>query len=160
MDLTIQIYFDREWHDAAIVSLAHEDSGYKSPSRTGYEIEYFGEFGAIPLAEDRPVRDLRAYSVVAPIDLNDRSADTWPAFLLDLIPQGRQAKRIAEFLKIPPDAPSSQIELLKRSAGSPVGNLRIKEANALEAERVRKMRKVGVTMDAILSRDPTFRGSG
>ncbi|MGY3108524.1 HipA domain-containing protein [Bradyrhizobium sp. LM6.9] len=156
MDLTIQIYFDREWHDAAIVSLAHEDSGYKSPSRTGYEIEYFGEFGAIPLAEDRPVRDLRAYSVVAPIDLNDRSADTWPAFLLDLIPQGRQAKRIAEFLKIPPDAPSSQIELLKRSAGSPVGNLRIKEANALEAERVRKMRKVGVTMDAILSRDPTF----
>jgi serine/threonine-protein kinase HipA len=156
MDLTIQIYFDKEWHDAAVVSLPNEDQGYKSPSSVGYELGYFGEFGAIPLAEDRPVRDLRAYSVAAPIDLVDRSADTWPAFLLDLIPQGRQAKRIAEYLNIPPDAPASQIKLLSRSAGSPVGNLRIKEAHTLEAERVGKMQKVGVTMDAILSRDPTF----
>jgi serine/threonine-protein kinase HipA len=156
MDLTIQIFFDGEWHDAALVQLDHAERGYTSPSRVGYEIQYFVDFGAEPLADGKPVRGLQAYSVAAPIDLIDRSADTWPAFLLDFIPQGRQAKRIAEFLKIPPDAPSSQIELLKRSAGSPVGNLRIKEAYTLEAERVRELGRVGVTMEAILARDPTF----
>jgi serine/threonine-protein kinase HipA len=156
MDLTIQIFFDGGWHDAALVQLDHAERGYKSPSRIGYEIQYFVDFGAVPLADEHPVRGLQAYSVAAPIDLDDRSADTWPAFLLDFIPQGRQAKRIAEFLKISPDAPSSQIELLKRSAGSPVGNLRIKEAYTLEAERVRELGRVGVTMEAILARDPTF----
>ena len=156
MDLTIQIFFDGEWHDAAIVQLAHAERGHTSSSRVGYEIQYFVDFGAEFLADGQPVRGLRAYSVAAPIDLEDRSAETWPPFLLDFIPQGRQAKRIAEFLKIKPDAPSSQIELLKRSAGSPVGNLRIKEAYALEAERVRKLGRVGVSMEAILARDPTF----
>jgi serine/threonine-protein kinase HipA len=156
MELNIQTFFEGEWHDAAAVQLDKAAGGYKSASRVGYEIGYFGEYGAVALAEGKLIRGLQAYSVAAPIDLEDRSADTWPAFLLDFLPQGRQARRIAEFLKISPDAPSSQIELLKRSAGSPVGNLRIKEAHALEADRVRGLKRVGVTMDAILSRDPTF----
>lgn len=156
MKLTIQTYFGQEWHDAAIVKLSNPEGGYETSSTVGYEVGYFAEFGAIPMAEDRPVTDLRAYSVSAPIDLVDRTLETWPAFFFDLLPQGRQAARIAKYLNIPHDAPSSQIELLNRSAGSPVGNLRIKEAHALEEARVARMRKVGVTIDAILSRDPTF----
>jgi serine/threonine-protein kinase HipA len=156
MDLTIQIFFNGEWHDAAIVALERAQAGYTSPAKVSYDISYFVEFGAEPFSDGTPVRGLQAYSVAAPIDLEDRSTDTWPPFLLDFLPQGRQAKRIAEFLKIPPDAPSSQIELLKRSAGSPVGNLRVKEAHVLETERVRELGRIGVTMEAILARDPTF----
>ena len=156
MDLTVQTFFDGEWHDAALVTLEKPELGHKGPSKTSYELPYFVDFASIPLAEGKTVRDLRAYSIAAPVDLSDRYAETWPAFVLDLVPQGRQAKRIAEFLKLPPNAASTEIELLKRSAGSPVGNLRIKEAHLLEARRVAALTRVGVTMEDILSRDATF----
>jgi serine/threonine-protein kinase HipA len=156
MNLTIQSFFDGEWHDAAVVEIEKPELGHKGSSRTSYELEYFAEHAAIALADGNTVRDLRAYSIAAPIDLDDRCANTWPAFILDFMPQGRQAKRIAEFLELDPTAATTEIELLKRSAGSPVGNLRIKEAHLLERERVTRMTRVGVTMEDILSRDATF----
>lgn len=156
MDLTIQIFFDAAWHDAAIVTLDKPELGNRGPSKAAYELDYFVEVGAIPLADGSPVRGLRAYSVAAPIDLADRYAGTWPAFLLDLLPQGRQAQRITEFLKAHFGRTPSEVDLLLRSAGSPVGNLRIKEAHAMEADQVKDLRRVGVTMDDVLRRDPTF----
>ncbi|MBR0822408.1 HipA domain-containing protein [Bradyrhizobium liaoningense] len=130
--------------------------GYKGPSKVAYDIGYFADIGAVPLSEERPVRDLRAYSVAAPIDLEDRYANTWPAFLLDLVPQGRQAKRITEFLKSFLGKTPTEVDLLLRSAGSPVGNLRIKEAHTMETDQVKNLKRVGVTMDDVLRRDPTF----
>jgi serine/threonine-protein kinase HipA len=156
MNLTIQSFFDGEWHDAAVVEIEKPELGHKGSSKTSYELEYFAEHAAIALADGKTVRDLRAYSIAAPVDLNDRYANTWPAFILDFVPQGRQARRIAEFMQLDPNAASTEIELLKRCAGSPVGNLRVKEAHLLEAERVAKMTRGGVTMEDILSRDATF----
>jgi serine/threonine-protein kinase HipA len=156
MNLTIQSFFDGAWHDAAVVEIEKPELGHKGSSKTSYEIEYFAEHAAIALADGETVRDLRAYSVAAPVDLDDRYADTWPAFILDFVPQGRQARRIAEFMQLDPNAASTEIELLKRSAGSPVGNLRVKEAHLLEVQRVAKLTPVGVTMEDILSRDATF----
>ncbi|WP_342709709.1 hypothetical protein AAFG13_35435 [Bradyrhizobium sp. B124] len=59
-------------------------------------------------------------------------------------------------MRLDPKAASTEIELLKRSAGSPVGNLRVKEAHLLEAEQLAKMIHVGATMEEILNRDATF----
>jgi serine/threonine-protein kinase HipA len=156
MNLTVQIFFDGQWLDSAIVSLVAPERGCKGPSSVSYDLEYFAEHGAIPFSEGKPIRDLRAYSVAAPIDLEDRTADTWPAFLLDFVPQGRQAERLAKFLEMPADAPSTQIHLLRRSAGSPVGNIRIKEAHDLEVERMKKTARVGVSMEDILQRTDAF----
>jgi len=156
MDLTIQIFFDGQWHDSAVVSIAAPEKGYEGASSVSYDLEYFAQYGSIPFAEGVPVRDLRAYSVAAPIDLEDRTVDTWPAFLLDFVPQGRQAERLAKFLDMPADAPSTQIHLLRRSAGSPVGNIRIKEAHDLEVERLKKTARMGVSMEDILQRTDAF----
>jgi serine/threonine-protein kinase HipA len=156
MDLTVQTFFDGEWHDAAVVTLPRPEAGHKGPSTTAYDLGYFAEYGSIPLSEGKPVRDLRAYSVAAPIDVADRSIATWPAFVLDLVPQGRQAERIAKFLDLPPGAPATEIHLLRRSAGSPVGNTRIKEAHEDEVKRAGRMPRIGVTMDDVLKRSDAF----
>jgi len=146
MRLTVQTFFDRSWHDAAVVTLSDPDKGLTGASSVSYEMPYFYDHGTSGDA----VRNLRAYSVAAPVDLEDRAADTWPAFLLDLLPQGRQAVRIVDFLDIPASAPSSQIRLLLRSAGAPVGNIRIKEAHEEETKRIEKVPRLGISTDDIL----------
>lgn len=156
MNLTIQTFVDGAWHEAAIVSLEAPEKGFTAPSWTSYEMEYFAAFGAIPYSEDRPLRGVHAYSVGAPVDLVDRSASTWPAFLLDFVPQGRHAERIARFLNLPTDAPSTQIHLLMRAASSPVGNIRIKEAYDQEVERLQGRSVVGLTINDILDRSDAF----
>ncbi|WP_316396994.1 type II toxin-antitoxin system HipA family toxin [Bradyrhizobium sp. 33ap4] len=152
MKLTVQTFFDGTWRDAAVVTLAQAETGIGSRSSAGYEMSYFYEHGTTK----NPVRDLRAYSVAAPIDLEDRTADTWPAFLLDLIPQGKQADRIAAFLGLKASDPATQIKLLLRSASAPVGNLRIKEAHEEEVQRIEKMVRIGVSMDDVLARTDHF----
>lgn len=152
MKLSVQTFFSGQWHDAAVVTLADPAKGVAGASSAGYEMAHFYHHGT---TKD-PVRDLRAYSVAAPVDLVDRTADTWPAFFLDLLPQGRQADRIASFLGIKASNPASQIKLLLRSASAPVGNVRIKEAHDEEAKRIEKMVRIGVSMEDILARTDHF----
>lgn len=156
MKLTLQTYLGDGWHDAAVIDLVEAERGHASRSTVEYDIRYFADWASIDYAAGKSVRDFRAYSVAAPVNVDVKSADTWPPFVFDLIPQGRQAKRIAEFLKLPPSAPSTEIKLLEYSAGSPVGNLRIKEANVAEMKRVDALARVGVTMDNVLKRDDVF----
>src|SRR5436190_1889569 len=105
VDLTIQTFFDDQWRDAAALTISHPERGVRGPSTLAYELEYFAEHGSIPFSEGTPVRDLRAVSVSAPIDLEDRAPNTWPPFVLDFLPQGRQRERLASFLNMPADAP-------------------------------------------------------
>ncbi|MBH5397256.1 hypothetical protein HZZ13_05540 [Bradyrhizobium sp. CNPSo 4010] len=72
MRLTIQTFFDRRWHDAAVVTLSDPDKGLTGASSVSYEMPYFYDHGTSGDA----VRNLRAYSVAAPVDLEDRAADT------------------------------------------------------------------------------------
>lgn len=154
--LSVQAFVDGTWHDAAIVELHKPELGHRSPSTVGYEDSYFFELGLEAFNAQRPLRDFRAYSVAAPLDLARRSADSWPPFLLDFLPQGRQAERIAKFLDLPPGAPGTQIRLIEESAGSPVGNLRIKEAYEKQTERIARTPRVGISMDDILKRSDVF----
>jgi serine/threonine protein kinase HipA of HipAB toxin-antitoxin module len=59
-----------------------------------YDLGYFANVASIEFAADKPLRDARAFSVDIPVDLEDRRYATWPAFLLDLLPQGHQRERI------------------------------------------------------------------
>src|ERR1035437_4885941 len=156
MVYTLQLFFENKWHDAASVSVQNPDAGYQGGTIVNYDMQYFFDVGSVPFSEGQPISDARALSVTIPIDLEDRTRPSWPPFLLDLLPQGLQRERIAAHLGLIPDARSTDLQLLLHGAGSPVGNLRIKEAWDQELKRVSKMPRVGVTMDDILGRTPQF----
>ena len=156
MDLTLQLFFENKWKDAASLTLKSPNVGYRGATTLDYEMEYFVCVGSIPFAEGKPVRAARALSVAVPIDLENRSRATWPPFLLDLLPQGQQRERIAAHLKLDPDARSADVPLLLNGAGSPVGNMRIKEARTDELVRAAPMRRSGVSMKDILDRTDRF----
>ena len=76
----------------------------------------------------------------------------WPAFLLDLIPQGFGRAALAEELGVNTDRDSSDWPLLLEGAGNPVGNIRIQEA---VRETTRSAQR-GFTLDEIVSREESF----
>jgi len=157
MDLTIQLFHGNEWHDAAVVSVKNPSAGYLGESAVAYNMEYFVKFGAIPIAEDRPLRDARALSIAVPVDLMDRTAPRWPSFLLDFLPQGYQRERVANYLNLDHKIRAADLPLLMHAGGAPVGNIRIKEANIRENERISTTARIGVTLDDILNRTDLFR---
>jgi serine/threonine-protein kinase HipA len=156
MELTLQLYHGGTWHDAASLTVERPELGINGPTRIAYEPDYFLEHGAIAFAEDKPIRDARALSVNLPVSLEDTPRATWPPFLLDLLPQGFQRKKIADYLKLNPEASSTELPLLMRTGGAPVGNVRIKEAFLEEAERLRGEARTGLTIDDILGRTDRF----
>lgn len=149
MNINVQIYRNNKWWDAATVDLRDETFGYLGASRTDYDTSYFFEVG-------EGVADNRALSVFSPLTLSSLSIERWPSFLLDLMPQGNARLRLATAMNIPVDARSSDITLLLRAAGSPVGNLRIKEARDAEVERFESLDAYGVSEDDILSKEDAF----
>jgi serine/threonine-protein kinase HipA len=80
----------------------------------------------------------------------------WPPFLLDLMPQGHARKKIAEYLKLDADAPSTEVHLLLRGASSPVGNIRVAQAHRDERARLQGVARKGLTREEIATRSPQF----
>ena len=156
MKLTIQLHHGGSWHDAAMVTLSNPGVGVAGASSVSYEAPYFLEHGSIPFSEGQPLIDARAVSVLSPVDLEDRYFPGWPPFLLDLMPQGHARRKLSEHLGIDPDAPGSEVRLLLRGAGAPVGNLRIKEAAEAEVDRLRDAPRQGVTREDILDKSDVF----
>ncbi|MET0534700.1 MAG: HipA domain-containing protein, partial [Steroidobacter sp.] len=65
--------------------------------------------------------DHRALSVRLPVDFGDRAFQTWPAFLIDLLPQGAARRRVERAV----GGALTEWQLLMRGALNPVGNLRV-----------------------------------
>lgn len=156
MDLTLQLYLSGSWHDAATVTLGDAARGHQGAASLSYDLDYFVRFGSQDFAADTPARDARAVSVAAPVDLVDRATSGWPAFLLDLLPQGYARRKLAEALGLNPDALATEVPLLMRGAGGPVGNVRIKEAHEDEQRRIADLPRLGVAMADILARSDRF----
>jgi serine/threonine-protein kinase HipA len=78
-------------------------------------------------------RDHRALTVRLPVDLGTRELPSWPAFLMDLLPQGAARRRLER------DVASGLTEwdLLERGAFNPAGNLRIIPSEPLPPPRHR-----------------------
>ena len=96
MEIALQIHHSGKWHDAAIVTFDDPDAGINGASQVSYNIDYFVEHGSIEFADGRPARDHRSLSVSLPVDLVNRRFDTWPSFLLDLLPQGHARRTWAK----------------------------------------------------------------
>ena len=87
-------------------------------------------------AVDAEVIDRRALSVKLPVNLKSVRLKSWPAWLLDLMPQGIARQQLAQRLGMRADDPAVEIRLLRLAGGTPIGNMRIKEAWQDEQQRI------------------------
>lgn len=156
MEIIVQTYLGNAWHDAATISFEQPTAGYVSPASVSYGVDYFSEQASRDYDPDYPIRDLRALSIRNPVDLDTRRTSRWPAFLFDLLPQGNARERLSKSLKLDPNQRETDLPLLLRAAGSPVGNLRIKEAAQQEEIRLQGIRRCGLTLQDILKRTDQF----
>lgn len=156
MDITLQVFAGDRWSDAAEVTFDGPEGGYPTGAYVGYNIDYYADNGSIDYANGHPAVDHRAVSVRYPLDMADRYTSRWPAFLLDLLPQGHARLRLAKAMGLDANARSSDIRLLLRSAGSTIGNVRIKEAAEEEVRRLEGVERVGLTYEDLVDRTDRF----
>ena len=155
--LTVQIHHHSAWHDAADLAVSDVQAGIRSPTRLEYDPFYFIAFGNAEFAAGRPVTDWRAVSVRDRVDMAAHRRDHWPPFLLDLLPQGHARRRLADEMRFEPDDEGFALPLLLRGAGSPIGNVRIKQAYEAERERLAVEMVAGVALDEVFDRSPAFQ---
>jgi serine/threonine-protein kinase HipA len=138
--VTLQIHHAGAWRDAATVAFLEPERGIAGATRVAYEDGYVFDHAPEALTDGPPVVDRRALSVRLPVDFTvhrlEGPLEGWPAFLLDLMPQGHARLRLAQALGLPADAPATELPLLLRAGGSPIGNLRIREAWEEERRRL------------------------
>ncbi|WP_337271099.1 type II toxin-antitoxin system HipA family toxin [Oryzifoliimicrobium ureilyticus] len=156
MQLSLQIHFDHEWHQAATLDIKDANAGYRGASIVDYDLDYFIAEASQAFASGETVCDFRALSVRYPVDLENRYGPHWPPFLLDLLPQGHARRRLAEHLGLVEAARASDLPLLLRSATGGIGNIRIKQAADAEAERLHGVQRQGATEAEILQRSDRF----
>lgn len=152
--LTIQTHVGGTWHTAATVEMKEPERGIHGASKTTYEDDYLFEVAAEELNDG--AIDRRALSVRCPVSLEDLPLKTWPAWLLDLMPQGVARARIAEKVKLRRDDPRLDVHLLMYAGGTPIGNLRIKEAWEAEQERLKGVDCPPLTDDDLAVRSERF----
>ena len=157
MDLRIQIHNGGVWHDAARVDIANPPIGVSGPSLTSYELDYvFGDWNIAGLAAGTHAIDSHAISIALPVCLDPHRAPRWPAFLVDLLPQGHARRRIADSMKASPDESRIDLPLLISGAGNSIGNIRVYEAWEVEQQRTRDVRLPGLTTSDLLGTSDRF----
>lgn len=109
--MRIEAYIDGQWQHCA--DLAGSDANRSAPVRLTYDADY----AAAHLFSS----DYRALSVRLPVDFGDRAFQAWPAFLIDLLPQGAARRRVERIA----GTALTEWQLLMRGAFNPVGNLRV-----------------------------------
>lgn len=152
---TIQIHANGQWRDAAEIGFREPERGIRGSVWLSYNDDYYFDLDIFD-QPDGSVRDRRAMSVRHPVDLEYRSLDRWPAWLLDLLPQGAARRWIADELGMRVDDPALEIRLLFRAGGAPIGNIRIKEAWEQERERLRGVVCPPLGDDDLRSRSDLF----
>jgi serine/threonine-protein kinase HipA len=150
-ELTVQTWISGSWHDAATVNFHEPEKGHLGSTTTTYLLDYFVDQAAVDSLA-APVIDERAVSVSLPVG-EDRWLPTWPAFLMDMLPQGPGRILLAKAIGWNGVLPASDTHLLAYAAGTPVGNLRIAEA-AGKTARVASGR--GISLDDVLTRSDDF----
>jgi serine/threonine-protein kinase HipA len=113
--MRIEIFLEGQWQLCAEIALV--DSA--KPSRYGaITLRYAGRYAPRHLFK----KGIEALSVRLPVNMQVYSFPRWPAFLIDLLPQGAAKRRLERGL----ETSLSEWELLERGALNPVGNLRIR----------------------------------
>lgn len=145
---TLELFLQGHWQPVATLEiLAGIERGTEAETRVAYLIEH------VLGAQGR--RDAAALSATFPVSLEFTRLHTWPAFAVDLLPQGYGRQELARRLNIPASTRRSDWELLMAGAGNPIGNLRVSEAFSYIREHATGPSR-GFTRDEILSRSETF----
>lgn len=138
--MDIEIHLDGRWVHCAQLTLS---SPTATSRRGGVSLRYDDVYAGEHLYR----ADHRALSVNFPVDLQWRTLAHWPAFLIDLLPQGAARRRLERLSA----QPLTEWELLQRGALNPVGNLRIRNA-----ARELPPRHPGFTLADMLERGDGF----
>ena len=109
--MQIEAYIAGQWQHCA--DLIGDDGNRGTPVRLSYAADY--------AATHLFANDHRALSVRLPVDFGDRAFQVWPAFLIDLLPQGAARRRVERAA----GSALTEWQLLLRGALNPVGNLRV-----------------------------------
>ncbi|MEC5163745.1 MULTISPECIES: type II toxin-antitoxin system HipA family toxin [unclassified Janthinobacterium] len=126
---TLQIFTDDAWRDAAALDMVGDPArGVDAATYLIYlpkhAMAYWGR------------TDAAALSVNLPVDLSTYPAETWPPFLIDLLPQGYgRAELLKQLGRGEAVGPAADWSLLCAGAGNPIGNVRVKEAHEWVAAR-------------------------
>ena len=144
--LHLELYVERAWVIAAEVRCDDVNGGVRSATRLEYDFDYLASTGELD------VRDLRAVSCRYPVGYGVHAEETWPAFLLDVIPSGA-ARRFWEGQLGLPNVPASDWAILTAGGGNPPGNLRVHEAVELSREQTAHP---GFTREEVLDRAEGF----
>lgn len=109
--MRIEIYIDRQWQHCA--DLTGHPGTRQAPVQLTYAVDY--------AIEHLFARDIHALSARIPVDLGPREYTPWPAFLIDLLPQGAARRRLEHAAGVE----LTEWDLLERGSINPVGNLRV-----------------------------------
>ena len=120
MTAVIQIFLDGAWHDAATLQIHDANQGYAGGCSFAYLIDHFARYAVQP-------HPTAAVSCRYPVNYEIHDLDSWPAFLLDVLPSGAGRVHWLTHLGLK-DGPAADWELLQNGTGNPPGNLRIAEA--------------------------------
>lgn len=147
---TLQIYQEDEWLDCAIVEIVgQQQTGWQAATRTSYLFEY-----AISYMH---LSDGHALAYHLPVNVQNTLQSTWPAFLMDLLPQGYGRKELLRQLNFSENTQEqADWALLKAGAGNPIGNLRIKEAYEWLQGQFPVQQNHGFSLDQVVERQENF----
>lgn len=147
---TLQIYQEDEWLDCAIVEIVgQQQTGWQAATRTSYLFEY-----AISYMD---LNDGHALAYHLPVNVQNTLQSTWPAFLMDLLPQEYGRKELLRQLNFSENTQEqADWALLKAGAGNPIGNLRIKEAYEWLQGQFPVQQNHGFSLDQVVERQEKF----
>ena len=133
-DCTIQIFADGRWQDVGVMSLVGpEVQGHGAKTFTGYDTNWALKHGG--------ARDAWAFASGFAVGLNPVDLPHWPAFLIDMLPQGYGRGELLRELKLQENIQEAgDWRLLLAGAGNPIGHMRIKEAALWLEERTGAVR--------------------
>jgi len=145
---TIQMFVEQQWQTIATVECFEPQHGWEAGTYTGYETDYALEY----LDRD----DAAALSWALPVSMLPIRYDTWPPFLIDLLPQGFGRQELLKHLGLRSNTQSEgDWPLLRAGAGNPIGHLRVLEA-VHTLENIPSHIRMGFTRDAIITRSDDF----
>ena len=150
----VQIHHAGGWHTAGDLRVVDHGHG-----TFAYGVEYvFGDL-QLPVAFNLPVGFEAEAQIEGPLGMEPDLR--LPAFLYDMVPQGRGRRYLLEKLNLA-DADGLEAALLLRGAFSPIGNLRLNSAVTYYEEETRKAAPAdaryeeGFTLEDLSNRSEDF----
>lgn len=146
--LTLQIYVEKRWWDAAELSFTNPQEGFKAGCKLGYKPDYLVEH------LDK-ISTFLAWSIGAnlPLSWDTYSGSEVLALLQDIAPAGAARRFLeARYGQQRPESIAMDVFLLATSTPAPIGHLRIKEA----AEELNNVAELGFTRNEVVQRDNQF----